>query len=204
MKALWWVLLTLCFNQSYASGFDVIGNVYEIVERDALEWISVRLREMEKTGELAKQHEALKQQAQASIERPKKVAGLQKTTKPRTFEHDLTVTVPYDITDSEGRILHLAQTKINPLNFVFSKKSLLFFDGEDKEQVTWALNEKINRKELAKLVLVNGPIAELSCAKGIRLYFDQAGRLVKNFGIKQIPAIVEQQGDKLKVSEIKI
>jgi conjugal transfer pilus assembly protein TraW len=204
MRVILSVLLTLYFNIVYASSFDAIGKTYDITETNALSWIASRLNEMEKNGEIAKQNELLQQKAFAAIERPKKVEGLHKTTLSRVFEHDLTVTVPHDITDYDGNIIHSAGTKVNPLQTSMTQQSLLFFDGDDNEQVTWALNEKKERRGLAKLVLVNGSVAEVSNSNSVRVFFDQAGRLVSKFGIKQVPAIVEQRGQSLMISEVKL
>ena len=203
MNVLLLVLLILCFNLVEASHFDAIGKTYDIAERNALTWIASRLADMEKNGEIAKHQELLQQKAFASIARPKKVENLQKTSQPRVFEYDLTVKVPYDIRDYVGNIIHFAGTKINPLETLMTPKSLLFFDGDDNEQVTWALKEE-KQRGLAKLVLVNGSVSEISVAQGVRVFFDQAGRLVKKFGIQQVPAIVEQRGHRLMISEIKL
>lgn len=189
---------------AYAYSFDNLGKTYEILEMDALSWITFRLHEMEKNGEIEKQNEALKQRVLAAVDRPKKVEGIEKTTHPRVFEHDLTVTVPYDIRDYDGNIIHYAGTSINPLKYVLPTRTLLLFDGDDNTQVAWALNEQNSRKKLVKLVLVNGSIAELSRSHNVRVYFDQAGILTKKFGIKQVPAIVEQQGNKLIITEVKV
>ena len=36
----------------------------------------------------------------------------------------------------------------------------------------------------------------------VRLYFDQGGNLTNKFGIKAVPAVVEQEGKMLKVREV--
>lgn len=203
MNRLLLALLILYFNLVHADSFDAIGKTYDIAERNALTWIASRLADMEADGEIAKQQELLQQKAFASIERPKKVENLQKTSKPRFFEHDLTVMVPHDIRDYAGNIIHFAGTKINPLETMMTQQALLFFDGDDTAQVAWALKEK-KARGLAKLVLVNGSVSEISEAQGMRVFFDQAGRLVKKFGIQQVPAIVEQRGHRLMISEIKL
>jgi conjugal transfer pilus assembly protein TraW len=180
-----------------------VGKTYEIIEPSALEWIASRLNILEQNGEIEKQQAVLQQKALALMERPQKVAGLQKTKTARRFEHDLTVTVLHDIRDQDGNMIHAAGKRINPLTYFMTRRSLLFLDGEDSKQVAWALQEKKERKDFAKLVLVNGSVSKLSDVNRVRVYFDQAGILVKKFGIQQVPAIVEQQGDKLIIFEVK-
>jgi conjugal transfer pilus assembly protein TraW len=204
LKILFLVWLTLCGNTLQAKNLGVYGTVYDIQEQDALEWIRNKLNQLEGSGELAKQQSLLKEKARAKILRPKPVSGLKKTDKPRTFTHDLTLVVPEDIIDAEGKVIYAKGTRINPLEVMSSQKTLLFFDGDDPDQVNWALNEHSQRGDLAKLVLVNGPVIELMQKNEVRFYFDQAGRLVKHFQIEQIPAMVEQKGKQLVVTEIQL
>lgn len=180
------------------------GNVYEIQEEDALEWISKKLNQLQITGELEKQQNVLKEKARQRIYRPKPVMNLKKTIKSRTFTHDLTIVVPEDILDADGQIIYAKGMTINPLKNMNSQKALLFFDGDDSEQVQWALKEYYRRDQLAKLILINGSIIDLMQQTEIRFYFDQSGRLIQHFQIEQIPAVVEQKGEKLIVSELKL
>lgn len=180
------------------------GSVYEVKEQNALEWIKERLTVMEARGEIEEQQMRLKEKTLSSLESPKAVKGLEMTTNPRTFEKDLTITVPTDIKGPRGEIIQKAGTKLNPLARLISKKSLIFLDGADERQLQWALREYQKREGLAKLVLVNGPVLELMRTHEIPFYFDQAGRLVQYFSIQQIPAIVSQKKDKLHIAEVKV
>ena len=53
----------------------------------------------------------------------------------------------------------------------------------------------------AKLILVKGAPLELMKSRQRRFYFDQGGTLVKRFGIRAVPASVEQQGRVLVITE---
>lgn len=187
----------------HAKDLGTYGAIYEIHEQDALEWITQKLEALQASGALEQQQMKLKEKAILAIMRPKPVHGLRHTTEPRTFFHDLTVTVPYDILGLDGVVIHKAGTRVNPLDLMNTYKTLLFLDGEDKAQVQWALQEYANRPGLVKLVLVNGPIIELMQTQEIPFFFDQAGRLIKKFNIEQVPAMVEQRGNRLMISEIK-
>jgi conjugal transfer pilus assembly protein TraW len=196
-------LLILCGNAGWATDLGVYGSIYDIREQNALKWIETRLTELQASGAIERQQEKLKEKALASIHRPKPVKGLTRTTTPRQFEKDLTLTVPSDIKDADGRVIHKAGTKINPLTQLPTHKSLLFLDGNDEAQIRWGLAEYQKRNEMAKLILVNGPVIDLMKKHEIRFYFDQWGKLVDYFNIKQVPAIVEQVNEKLLISEVK-
>ncbi len=186
-----------------ALNLGVQGSVYEIGEQNALIWIMEKLRLMEMNGEIAAQNQKLKNQALATLERPTST-HLKCTQQARTFEKDLTITVFADIKDANGTIIHKAGTRINPLENVWSAKSLIFFDGDDVKQLNWALQEYKNKKRRTKLVLIKGAPLELMRRYDIPFYFDQAGKLSQYFELEQVPAIVRQKKDKLIISEIKL
>ena len=58
------------------------------------------------------------------------------------------------------------------------------------------------------MILVAGSIFKLQELLGAehagKVYFDQNGELTKKFGIKGSPAIVEQEGFKLKIEEVMV
>lgn len=187
-----------------AEDLGVQGSVYEIKEMDALRWIYKKLQSMDESGEIARQQEKLKEKALLSLERPLPVKGLKPTEKPRTFEKNLSFMLSADINDAEGKLIHKAGTRVNPLRQQICNKTLIFLDGDDPKQLQWALNQYQDKQTLVKLVLVNGPVLQLMETLNIPLYFDQAGRLVQYFNIEQIPATVSQSKDKLKIMEIKL
>ena len=199
------LILLFPFNVT-ALNCGIQGAVYPIKEKNALELIQQRLNEMHAKGEIETHQQKLKTQALNTIEKPKPVSGLIKTKQARIFEKDISVSMPEDIRDHNGKIIHKAGTRVNPLNnkLLATKKVLIFLDGDDKQQVEWALKEHQKRRGLAKLVLVSGKPLELTRTFDTPFYFDQTGRLTKYFGFQQIPAMVYQKGDKLMVAEVRL
>jgi conjugal transfer pilus assembly protein TraW len=204
------LLLILYSSVGIAKDLGVQGPIYDIKEQDALEWIGQRLNQMDKSGEIQRHQEKLQKQAMASIRNPKPVKNITKAKVFRQFEQDLTFVLSYDIKTAEGKIIHQAGGIINPLRFnnmAANNKALIFIDGEDISQVAWALKQQKKRAAnhmLTKLVLINGSATDLMEHHQIRFYFDQEGKLVHHFNIKHVPAIVEQKGDKLLISEVKV
>ena len=83
-------------------------------------------------------------------------------------------------------------------------KPLVFINGDDKEQLHWALKFEEQRNQEATLILVQGPVFELMHTLKHPLYFDQGGWLVHKLGIQQVPAVVSQEGVRLIIEEVKI
>ena len=175
------------------------GAVWPVVEPDLLAQIHARLAHLEKTGETARLNEELKRRTIARVNRPEPVAGLGAATAGRSWRFDPTITVDRDIADEKGRVIIAAETRVNPLDTVPLRAPLVFLDGDDPVQLAWAARRFGATR--AKLILVRGAPLELMKARQRRFYFDQGGSLVKHFGIRAVPATVEQQGRVLLVTE---
>jgi conjugal transfer pilus assembly protein TraW len=72
----------------------------------------------------------------------------------------------------------------------------------NQDQKGWGNSSQSNLE--TRIILTGGKILELQEDMGRTLYFDQAGELTSKFDIKQVPALVVQNGKKLKISEIRI
>ena len=192
-------LLTLLTTaESQARDYGQHGAVFPILERDLLEQIRERLVAMEKSGETARLNEQLKRRTLARVNRPEPVAEVVRAEATRRWTIDPTVTLDTNIRGAKGELIHAAGTRINPLDSVALRSELIFLDGDDPDQLAWALG----RKDPAKLILVRGAPLELMRARQRRFYFDQGGKLVAHFAIRAVPARVRQRGRQLEVSEI--
>lgn len=56
----------------------------------------------------------------------------------------------------------------------------------------------------AKIIMVKGAPLEAMTRYQRRFYFDQGGFLIGRFGIQAVPAVVEQNGRVMRVSEISV
>lgn len=183
----------------------VYGELFPIKEKSLLEVIKSKLQGLSNSGELEKHQRYIMDTAKLKLQRPTPVAGLTKTTMARTFTYDPSITVPYDLADHKGEVFHKKGTKVNLLDTHSLSRSLLFIDGDDAEQITWAVD--LPNKETdhhPKIILVKGSPLELSERLKIPVFFDQNGTLVKKLGITQVPAKVSQKDKVLEIEEIKL
>ena len=185
-----------------AADLGTLGPTYGIAEPHLLELIAQRLRDKQRSGELQR----LMQEAQArgveSVKSPAPVAGLRTTRTARSYYVDPSFTLERNIVDAEGRLLFPAGTRKNPLEVVSMSKRLLFFDARDRRQVAQA-RELIARYDgKVKPILTAGSYLELMKTWQMPVYFDQQGTLVRRFGIRQLPALVSQDGRRLRVDEL--
>ena len=195
--------LALSFNWSAsAEDLGVYGETFEITEEDLLHQIQRRLGEMRANGELDRLEDEFVDRAKAKIIRPDPVPGITRTVEPRVWTYDPSWTAPEDITDTEGRLIIAAGQSVNPLDAVTMRTPLLLVDGDDREQVDWALAQADASIWGAKLILVNGAPFELEQEIQQPVYFDQRGLITGKFGVTSVPAKISQEGRMLRVEEV--
>lgn len=184
------------------------GIIYPVKEADPIALIQQKLKVMEDSGELERRNRELQKKVRASVERPKPVEGITKAIKSRVFYYDPTYEVKEDLYDHQGRAFAFKGTKINPLETVSLSQNLVFFDGDDEEQLAFAkeqlkLSQSTESKSI-RLILVRGAPLKLAEELELPVYFDQSGILSKKLGIKHFPALISQEDKFLKIEEIKL
>ena len=106
------------------------------------------------------------------------------------------------ITDGQGHVIVAAGTRHNPLDVVTLTRQMLFFDARDPDQVRLARAKLDELGGRLKLILTGGSYMELMKRWQVQVYYDQGGLLVKRLGIAQVPALVAQDGKRLRVDEM--
>lgn len=193
------LIMLACSAPAAAKDYGQHGTLWPVIEPDLLQQIEARLKHLEATGETARLNERLKQRTIARVNRPEPVAGIIHAVSHRSWQFDPTISAERDVADGKGRIIIARGTRVNPLDTVSLRAPLVFLDGDDPAQLAWASARY--GKTNAKLILVRGAPLALMKARQRRFYFDQGGGLVKHFGIRAVPAVVEQQGRLLRISE---
>ncbi len=187
----------------HAREIGVIGPVYPIAEPNLLEEILARLRAAGEDGTLARlQHEALAGVRQ-SVEHPAPVTGLARVTQARHFYFDPSIVVQEAILDIDGRVLVAPGTRVNPLDVVALSQALLFFDARDTKQLLHARKLIDERDGKVKVILTGGSYLELMRRWQRPVFYDQQGALTTKLGIRQVPALVTQEGARLRIDELR-
>jgi len=186
---------------SSAVDLGVVGRTYGIAEKDFVEQILDTLRRKQKSGELDKLKEEYKTKMTSAIQNPRAL-GLPKTVKPRVHYYDPTTTFPDTISDPNGNVIVAAGTTVNPFDTITLHTEMLFFDASDKQQVEFARRYVDSKPGGVKPILVGGSYLDLMKKWKRHVYYDQRGTLVARFSIQQVPAIVAQDGKRLRITEV--
>jgi len=202
MRRLLFIVL-LASGTAHATVYDlgVVGQTYEIAEPDMLQGFYNKLQKAKTEGKIAEVEAQMKQRFIDHANRPKGIT-LPRTETHRVHYYDPSIVLSQDIVDHEGNVLWPAGTSVNPLEYISMSQQWLFFDGDDPEQATWARDYLQRYPNQVRPIMVQGAVLELANAWDTHLYFDQHGTYVEKFGIKTVPAVISQEGKKLRIDEI--
>jgi conjugal transfer pilus assembly protein TraW len=197
------VCLSVVPTFSLANDLGIVGPVYEIAERDLIEVMKERFRRLEQTGEMRKLEDRYKAKVVEAVERPRPIPGITPTQTARTYFVDPTWTLDRNVVDEKGQVLFPAGTRVNPLDYAPLTQTLMFFDQRERSQVTFAKRFLAEAKARVKPILVGGEPLKLMRQWKREVFYDQGGVLSRKFLLKQVPALITQDGNRLRVDEIR-
>jgi conjugal transfer pilus assembly protein TraW len=121
---------------------------------------------------------------------------------------DPSIQLSRNLTDARGRLLHRKGETVNPLHFITLHKRLIFFNGDDRDQVDWVAGHRRtgadpHQSRADTLILVRGDVPRQAKRWHQPVYFDQHGQWCRRLHLHQVPAVVQQQGDRLQVREVR-
>lgn len=192
--------LSVLFVSCFADDLGTIGKTYPIVEPDMIDWIKSKATVIMQNGKWQQiQNQAIAKVKQ-QINNPAPVLGITDAQVTNVIYLKPTIQVSNNITDTRGHII-IKAGNYNPLRYKSFDGELLFINGNNAKQVSWALiKNSINQR--VKIVLTQGSFLDLDKKYKVWFYYDQNGKYTQKLNIKHVPAIVEQEGEKLKITEI--
>ena len=193
-----WTVLSV--PPASAADLGVRGATWPVAEPDLLEQIEERLSGMRRSGELARIEREARTRARSRIEEPEPVPGIAPAREARSRMFDPAITVERDIRLPDGTLIAAAGTRIDPLARHSLTRDLVFVDGRREAEIAWALEHT----RPAKIVLLAGRPLDLARKHRRPFFYDQGGRLAARFGISATPALVEQAGTQLRITEIPV
>jgi conjugal transfer pilus assembly protein TraW len=191
-----------CAHAAPETDLGAVGPVYPVVEPDLLSAMEARLREKERTGELARLQREAVARSEATLRQPRPVDGLGRAIERRVTYIDPSVTFATQVLAPDGSTVVPAGTSVNPLDYVALSSWLLFFDARDPEQTRYAAMLLRQYQHRLKPILVGGSFVTVARAWQRPVYYDQGGALVRRLGIRRVPALVSQEGKRLRIEEL--
>lgn len=198
LKQVMWVCLVSVPCAVPAKELGVWGDVWPVQEQSMLTFIQSRLKQLDDTGDIAQMQQDFKDRVIANTLRPTPVEGLVTDTESHTLWYDPTFTVQGDYADHRGVVFAKHGERVNPLETVALGQTLYFLDADDPRQVAWMQAQKPTTLRY-KVILTGGDIKVATEQLNTRIYFDQKGSLTRQLGMKYLPAVVSQEGERLKI-----
>jgi len=192
----------------FAHDLGVYGHLFPVIEINPVEIIQRKLSEYEQSGQLEAMQKKMQQQVESSVLRPKPL-NLQRTTTPTTRLLTPTFTLQTNVYDAYGNIIYPEGLTINPFDVATYPKqlqqlnimkptlrqTLLFFNGDDNTQISWAkskIEQLDHENKPYKIILTGGDVRNTAEALAHRVYFDQYGYLTNYFSLQYVPSMVYQ------------
>ena len=195
-------LLFLSCEAALAKDLGVRGETFPVSEPDLFDQIAAKFAALQEAGEVDRINQRLRDRAIAAAERPPRVDGIIRTESPRAFHYDPTIVLKEDIATPDGTVIARAGETFNPLDYTPMQQRMIFFDGDDPEQVAWAEARLSNADVLVSPILIGGPVLDITRQWKRQVFFDQGGKLTGQFGITQVPAAIRRDGDMLLIEEV--
>ena len=178
------------------------GQSFAVAEKPFIQMLKSKLEQID----VQKEQEKMQEQARESAQNPKPVSGISLAREDRTWLHDPSFTLTKDAILPDGKVINKAGTKVNPLDHMNLNRRLFFIDARENIQIDWLKDQLSNadkdEKVENRIILFAGSPLKLKEELGEDVYFDQSGELSKRFGIKASPALLVQEGNQLKITEV--
>ncbi len=188
--------------QAHAKDFGISGEIFRIKEKNLLTEIKNRLSRPGVAerfrAELQKEVSNQESSSQTNFVGKK----LPEATNKRVWFYDPSVSFSKDLSDHQGKVFYRKGTKVNPLDHLQLGKEIIVIDGRSAEQQKFALNRALKLNQAAKIILTTGSPIKMMERAGFPVYFDYHGKVTTKLGIKHVPAIVSQQGNRLRIEEV--
>jgi conjugal transfer pilus assembly protein TraW len=168
------------------------GVTYEISEENIFEVIKARL----KSPLYQKRITSVMTKIREKIYRLERYDGLLKETKEeKSYLIEPSITLEKDIVDHNGNVIFEKGSTFNASDYVPLTGRYIFIDGNNEMHVQHAINGGFR-----KIIIASGNLMELSKKFSHRFYFLD-DTLIDRLQLTHVPAILEQDGRHLRVTE---
>lgn len=195
------LLLSTFTVLSHAEDLGVVGKIYPITEPDMIEWIKSRAKTMMQNGQWQQLQNQAIVKAKNEVNHPTPISGITDATITKSWTYTPIIELKKDLTDTQGHVI-AKKGMYNALRYKPFDIKLLFINGNNSKQVAWAIKQNADKSLRTKIILTQGSFIDLDKKNKVWFYYDQNGKYTEKLKISHVPAIVKQDGDKLKITEI--
>lgn len=169
--------------------YGTFGNLYSVKEEDILKVFASKQKGIEE-----RLRERLSEIKDKMMVLSKYDGYFEYANKDRIYYINPKVILEDNIYDHKGDVIIPKGTVFNPMEYAKLGRYIVI-DGNSQKQVEFALNGNFK-----KIILISGNLQKLITTYGKPFYFAN-DELIERFRIKRVPAIIEGDGEYVKVTE---
>jgi len=186
-------------HASFARHLGTVGNVYPVVEPDAL----AEIREAAARVDWEKVIDRQQKLTMIKKFRPRDLHPLPAATADRSFLVDMTYTLDADIPDGKGGGLYPKGFTFNPLDYVKLTSLLVIIDAGDPQQIEWFKSSPYVEDYRTRLILSGGDYYDLAQELD-RPVFYLVDTVARRLQLAVVPSVIRQQDNMLRVNEVRV
>lgn len=184
-----------CVAQAEVLG--VVGQVYDIAEKDALKEIEEKASKID----WAKYMEGASRKAENW--RPQQPVSLPRAEKADKRLVDVSYALETDVPLPDGSGVYPKWYVINPLEMTQFPEIMVVINGDDREQIKWFKKSQYFSNPSVFVLLTNGEYAKIEKEIKKPVYFANA-QIVEKFDVRSVPSVIKQAGKMMEVTEIEM
>lgn len=196
--------MLLTYSVVYSEELGVYGKTYPITEPDLLEVIQARAGQFVNSTEWDKFKQKTIARVKNYILNPPPVSGITDAKRASTHYYDPSFYLDHDLIDPTSGRLIAKQGVYNPLSYKPFLSELIFINGNNENQVHWAVNRYKTNHKKTKIILTSGKYIDLDKTYKIWFYYDQNGKYTSKLSITEVPSVVYQEGKRLRIDSIDV
>lgn len=162
------------------------GTTYEIIEPDLLLEIKQKAQQVNW------------QKLQKDTTLTQAFAHLPMATADRSYYHTPVARLPFEVKDNHGKILYPQGFKFNPLKYISLPNELIVLGSASHLQVLSSLSNLVS---LDDTLLISNMDTRVFIKQTGRQAFLLTKDATRRLGIRKVPAIISQQGDRFLIQE---
>jgi len=186
-------------HASFARHLGTVGNVYPVVEPDAL----AEIREAAARVDWEKVIDRQQKLAMIKKFRPRDLHPLPAAKADRSFLVDMTYTLDADIQDGKGGVLYPKGFAFNPLDYVKLTSLLVVIDAGEPQQIQWFKSSPYAEDYRTRLILSGGDYYDLT-QELVRPVFYLVDTVARRLQLAAVPSVIRQQDNMLQVREVMV
>jgi len=191
------IFLILCSEAAFARHLDRVGNVYPVMEPDAL----AEIREAAARVDWDKGIDRRKKMTMIKKFRPAALHPLPIAKADKSFLVDMTYTLDTDIPDGKSGVLYPRGYSFNPFDYVRLTSILVVIDAGDRSQVDWFKGSPYADDFRTRLLLSGGDYYDLAHELK-RPVFYLMDAVADRLRLAAVPSVIRQKDKMLEVREV--